>query len=204
MTTSESRINWNSVRARLAQHQTQFGGAGSVDRYRLDDVFRQRARRLAKRRHLDATKTNGARILVFRLGNERFGIELAHVKQVFPRVAITPLPGACGLLLGVACLNGSLRSIVNTGALLDVSTTRSDSGYVVLLRASGKLLGMWAEAMESVCQIDLEQLTPVDDVASHPTGSFIRGTTDERILVLDATSLIEHVAEQRRQHSSTQ
>jgi chemotaxis signal transduction protein len=175
-----------------------------VDLNRLNEVFRQRAQRLAQRGRRDATRTNRTPILVFRLGNERFGIELAHVAQVFPRVPITPLPGACGLLLGVAKLNGSLRTVIDPAALLNVPTTRSDAGYVVLLRASGKLLGLWAETLEGVCQIDLTRLAAVDEVASAPIAGFVRGTTDDRILVLDAKPLIEHVVEQRRQHAAEQ
>jgi len=202
MTTTQSKINCNSVRERLEQQQTQVGGTESVDRSRLNEVFRQRAQRLAQRGRGEATRTSRAPILVFRLGNERFGIELAHVEQVFPRVPITPLPGACELLLGVANLNGSLCSVVYPGVLLNVSATRSDAGYVVLLRAGGKLLGLWAETLEGVCRIDLERLAAVDEVASDPMRGFMRGTTDDRVLVLDATSLTEHVAELKRQNAA--
>ena len=204
MTATQSKIDWNSVRERLAQHQSQFGDAGSVDRNRLHEVFRQRSQRLAQRGRREATRTNRTPILVFRLGNERFGIELAHVEQVFPRVPITPLPGACGLLLGVANLNGSLRTVIDPAVLLNAPTTRSDAGYVVLLHASGKLLGLWAETLDGARQIDLERLVAVDEVASAPIAGFVRGMTDDRILVLDAKSLTEHVVEQRRQHATEQ
>ncbi len=117
---------------------------------------------------------------------------------------ITPLPGACGPLLGVANLKGSLRSVVDPAALLNMPTTRSDAGYVILLRASDKLLGLWAETIDGVCQIDLERLAAVDEVASAPIAGFVRGMADDRILVLDAKSMVEHVAEQRRKHAGEQ
>ena len=107
MTTTKNKIDWNSVRQRLAHFQADVGISGSVTGDRLNEVFRQRAQRLARRGRQEATQANRVPIIVFRLGNERFGIELAHVKQVFPRVSITPLPGACGLLLGVANLDGA-------------------------------------------------------------------------------------------------
>ena len=201
MNATQSKIDWNSVRERLARFQTQAGKSDILDRARLTEVFRQRAQRLAQRGRGVATRTARTPLIVFRLGNERFGIELTHVQQVFPRVTITPLPGAGGLLLGVANLNGSLRSVIDLVGLLNPLATRSDAGYVVLLRVGGKLLGMWVEALEGVRQIHLDELTAVDETASSPTGGFARGTTDDRILVLDPKSLVEHVVEQLRQHS---
>ena len=80
--------------------------------------------------------------------------------------------------------------------MLNVSPTRSDAGYVVLLCVSGKLLGIWVEALDGVCRIDLERLAAVEEVTSDSIRGLLRGTTDDRILLLDAKTLIEHVAEQ--------
>jgi purine-binding chemotaxis protein CheW len=198
MTSTCNRIDWDSVRESLTRFQSPTGDIGSQNRDQQNEVFRERAERLARRGRQEATRTARVPVVVFRVGNERYGIELSHVKQVFPRVPITPLPGVGGLLLGVANLNGSLRSVVDLGVLLNLSATRSDAGYVVLLRASHKFLGIWVETLEGVRQIDLAALEAVDEVASDASRRLMKGMTDDRIVVLEAKSLIERVAEQRR------
>jgi purine-binding chemotaxis protein CheW len=198
MTTSCDRIDWDSVRERLTRFQSPAGDNVSQNGDRLKEVFRERAERLARRGRQDAAQSARVPVVVFRVGSERYGIELSDVKQVFPRVPITPVPGMGGLLLGVANLNGSLRSVIDLGVLLHATATRSDAGYVVLLRASGKMLGMWVEALEDVCQIDLDALEAMDDVASDPSSRLMKGMTVDRIVVLDAKSLIDSVAEQGR------
>jgi purine-binding chemotaxis protein CheW len=170
--------------------------AESVDRHRLNEVFRQRAQQLAQRRSNEAIPIKRTPVIVFRLGNERFGIELSQLKQVFPRGPITPLPGASGFLLGVANFNGSLCSVIDLGELLNVPQAVSDAGYIILAHADGKQLGLWTETLEGVWQLDLERLSAVDAATFNPTGGFVRGTTDDRIQVIDAKSLIEHVANQ--------
>jgi chemotaxis signal transduction protein len=105
------------------------------------------------------------------------------------------------VLLGAANLNGALRSVVDPGALLSLSAARPDAGYVVLLQAGGKLLGMWVETLEGVCPIDLDALTAVDEVASEWGSGLMSGMTDDHLVVLDAELLVERVAELRRQVS---
>jgi hypothetical protein len=89
MTTTHNKVDWHSVRERLERLQMQDGASGRVDRDRLNEVFRQRAQRLARRERKEAAQAERVPFIVFRLGTERFGIELAHVKQVFPRVPMS-------------------------------------------------------------------------------------------------------------------
>ncbi|MEX2309751.1 MAG: chemotaxis protein CheW [Pirellulales bacterium] len=126
------------------------------------------------------------------------------MKQIFPNVPTSPIPGAYKLLLGVANLNGLLRSIVDLRVLVNLPTTPPDAGYIILLHASGKSLGVWVETLEGVSHIDLDRLTDVDGTASDSAGKLTKGTTDDRILALDATVLVEHVAEQLHQHVNNQ
>ncbi len=204
MTATHNKIDWNGVRERLERTRIQDGESGSADRVRLNEVLRQRAQRLARRGREEAAQARQVPSIVFRFGNERFGVELAQVKQILPLVPITPIPGTCNLLLGVANLNGVLRSIVDLRLLVHLPATQALGGHIVLLQTNGKSLGVWVETLEGVCQVDLDRLAAVDEAAAGSTGKLIRGTTDDHILVLDANALIEHVTEQRRQHASNQ
>lgn len=195
MTTTIKKFNWDSVRQRLAQSQAQIDDAEYVDRDRLHDIFRQRASQLAGRQRQAVATTSRIPVVVFRIKDERYGIELTHLEQVFPRLPITPVPGTCQLILGLANLNGALRSVVDLSLLLRVPTTCTE-GHIALLRAAGRSLAVRVETFERVCEIDLNALAPMDEASSASTGRFMRGMTDNRIIVLDAKALIEHVAEQ--------
>ena len=141
MTTTCSQLDWDSVRERLARYQAQATDSGPMARDRLADVFRGCARDLERRGHHDTAKALRVPLVVFRVGKERFGIPLADLKQVFPHASITQIPGKSNLLLGVANLSGAIRSVIDLGALLLTSTTHSEGGYIVLVRAAEALAG---------------------------------------------------------------
>jgi purine-binding chemotaxis protein CheW len=196
MTTARSQLDWDSVRQRLARHQAEAADSGPADRDRRADVFRRRARDLARRGRHERAKASRVPVLVFRVGTERFGVPLADLKQVFPRASITQIPGKSKLLLGVANLNGAIRSVVDLNALLHSCTTHSEAGYIVLVRAAERSLALWIESLEGVSEIDLAALVAVDEVASKASGKLMRGITESRIILLDTAAVINHVQEQ--------
>ena len=192
MTGTRRNIDWQEVKQRLSHCQSATSDRRTTDG-RISEVFRRRARQLAQRGRRDARGTARTMILAFRLGNERYGMELNQIQQVFARVAVTPVPGGAEHLLGVAGLNGTLRSVIDLGRFVNLPPSGTDGGCIVLVRAGGKLLGVWVKALEDVCHIDLDNLLPASDTAASAT-ALIRGITDEGIIVLDAEALVRHVA----------
>jgi purine-binding chemotaxis protein CheW len=196
MTTGRN-FDWDNIRSRLARCQTLDVAPSLADRNLLHDVFQQRAHKLAERSQ-KAIHTAQTPILVFQLGNERFGIQLIHVKQVFARVPVTPVPGTGDLALNVANLNGTLCSIVDLSVLLNVPTPQPDDGNVVLVHVMGQMLGVLVGSLDGVCHIEIDSLATTDQAAPNALGRFMRGITETRIAVLDAKALMEHVAKRSR------
>jgi chemotaxis signal transduction protein len=200
VTTPHDTIDWNGVRERLAPLAMHGGDTASSDPARLREVFRRRAQQLARRSCREPIHAAKTAVIVFRLHEERFAIELSKVKQVFARVPLTPVPRTGEWLLGVANLNGAIHSVIDPAVLLHLPASRWDAGYVVLLRAGGKQLGMWVERLEGVSHVDLEGLTAVDAGTADSRGGLLRGTTDDHLFVLDEEALIECARERRQRN----
>jgi chemotaxis signal transduction protein len=151
--------------------------------------------------------------VVLRIGEERFAIELASVKQVFPRGEITPVPAAPEALLGVANLNGSPRSVFDLGRLLNVRSATTNAAYIVLLNGQHKWMGLAVESVEDIRRLETDKLMPVEEAAAgtrgHPAhgsagcrvadspgagslaNGFTKGITEDRIAVLDGELLLQ-------------
>jgi chemotaxis signal transduction protein len=140
--------------------------------------------------------------VVLRIAEERFAIELASVKQVFPRGEITPVPAAPEALLGVANLNGSPRSVFDLGRLLNVRSATTNAAYIVLLNVQHKWMGLAVESVEDIRRLETDKLMPVEEAAagtrhtdSPGAGSlangFTKGITEDRIAVLDGELLLQ-------------
>lgn len=54
-----------------------------------------------------------SKLLVFRLGGQRYALPLARVERIVRAVEITPLPGAPPLVLGVIDVAGALLPVFN-------------------------------------------------------------------------------------------
>jgi chemotaxis signal transduction protein len=170
----------------------------SAEHKRLKEVFRERALRFAQRGHSEKARTTGVRVLVFRLAAERFGFETACVQQVYPRLPITPIPGRRGVLLGVANLSGSIRSVVDPNALLELPERCADARYIIMLRSSGKSIGMLVDDIEGTRRIELDELNNAPQAECNVRAELVKGFTNDHILVLDPKSIFERIADKCR------
>jgi purine-binding chemotaxis protein CheW len=157
-------------------------------------TFRQRAQQLAGRGRQEDRRRTDVRVLILRNADERFGIELAHVEQVFPRVELTPVPGASHPLVGVANLNGLPRSVFDFSRLLDSRSAISNTSYIVLLKVHGRKLGLAVEGVDGVRGMEIENLLSVD--ANGSTDRLLKGMTEDHVGVLDTNVLLERIVHQ--------
>jgi purine-binding chemotaxis protein CheW len=75
------------------------------------------------------------RMLVFRVGDERFALPLGAVNEVIDMPAVQALPDSSGQVLGVATLRGELVAVFDPRPLLHAGT--ADTHEMALLFAVG-------------------------------------------------------------------
>jgi len=193
MTNTHSRIDWNSVRARLERAQAQERAPADREE-RLANVLRARAERLANRGRASTCGLERTRFVVCRIGSERFAFELARVSQILPMLPITGVPGKCKEILGIANVDGTLRSIADLAALVNLPSQATVAGYIIVLRSGERLLGVVVEAVDGIRHVGSDSLTAADQAASESIRNMSIGVTDDHVVVLDAVRLIEQVA----------
>src|SRR5690606_11758396 len=132
----------------------------------LQAVYRRRAIRLAERQRRAVSGSPQIAILVFLLGEERYGLELSGVVQVFPALACTPVPGGPLPLLGISNFHGEVRSVIDFRRLVHLAANEVDSpdtrsgsnhasGYLLLLRSANGEFALRVEQVESIHHLDV-------------------------------------------------
>ena len=130
MISRRARINWSTVRQRVAQSESALEKALDVDPGRLEAVFRTRAVRLAMRNN-GRQVAKSTRILVFLLGQERYGIEVDKALGVAPFADCTPVPAAPPEVCGIVHFGGvSIEVCAN-----DRHRSKSVNAFVVVMAA---------------------------------------------------------------------
>jgi purine-binding chemotaxis protein CheW len=101
----------------------------------------------------EATPGGGYRLVVFVLGEQRFGLRLDAVEQVVRLVAIMPLPEAPDIVQGVIDLRGRIVPVVDirTRFRLPERTPRL-SDHLIVARTARRSVALLVEAVEGVVE----------------------------------------------------
>ena len=186
------RIDWAAVKATLCTAETAFEQSSLVDEEKLQDIFRKRAERLAAGDVQARPAVETVPVLVSRVGNERYGVELRAVAQVFPDTRITPVPGAPYPLLGVANLEGEVRSVFGLRRLLALPESDDwTSHYILLVRQESRRVGLQVERIDGVRQITVEDVIEYEDPAAEKHARYVRGMTGDKVSLLRTESLFD-------------
>ena len=180
-------INWEHVRNRLRASDSALQEALAESPERIEAAYHQRALRLAKGQTERRPVSAGLPVIVFRLGQERYAVELKEVAEVVPFTRCTPVPGSSPEFLGVINLRGELRAVLDLGRLLVSSESGSESGFVLVLRGPGQGIGLKVDLIEELREIRREELTL-------PTqGNCLKGLVGGTLMVLDVEKVLAQV-----------
>ena len=131
-------------------------------------------------------------MLIFTLDDQRYALRLATVERVIRAAAITPLPKAPEIALGVLDLHGQVIPVINLllrFGLPQRETLASDQ--FVIARANRLTVALVVDGAESVLEGGAEAVIAPDDILAG-TG-FLEGVTrteDGLVLIHDLASLL--------------
>jgi purine-binding chemotaxis protein CheW len=182
----QTKINWTVVRERLRTSERALEAASTPDPLRIEDVYRERAVRLASVEVKRQSASPELSALVFRLGRERYVVEMSELAEVLQFARCVPVPGASRKFLGVMNVRGEIRPVLDLGQLLAASDTGTgDGGFVLMLRRPRKEIGLKVDQIEHLRQIRPEELT------SSIHGTYGKGLVSGTVMLLDVGAVLE-------------
>ena len=112
--------------------------------------------------------------LVFRLGNEEYGIDILKVQEIRGCDSVTRIPNAPGFITG----GTNLRS------LPDVQ--QDDSTVVIILNLNNRVVGIVVDGVVDVLSMDMDQIKPTPDFASMLSSRYLLGlgVMENRMIIL--------------------
>lgn len=103
-------------------------------------------------------RDGAARLLVFRVGSERFAVELSAVAEVIATPAVQPVPDAPPTLLGITMLRGELVPIHDLRPLLHAGA--GSMGGALLFSRDGRTIGLAIDDIHDALVIQEHELRP--------------------------------------------
>jgi len=142
-------------------------------------------------------------IVVFRLGEQKYGVPIETVREIIPYSEITPVPGTPEFFEGFMNVRGELVSVTNLRKFIGMKTPEDQSRFKILILTSmsGSSRGIMADDVSAIAEFSAENLQPADDGKKGEgfPKDVLRGVADvegDLVVVLDVDKLL---AEERRE-----
>lgn len=141
--------------------------------------------------------TNELEVLVFELGGQRFGVNVAKVREVILHVDATPTPGQADTVKGVIRLRGSVLMVVDLHKhLKHKPVVQNEQDWkIIVTEFNGVTAAFEVEAVDSIYRMSWQDVRPVPDSGAGSTNAVtgIAEVGEDMVMMLDFESIYDGV-----------
>jgi len=133
-------------------------------------------------------------LVIFKLGNESFGVEIATVESIIKMQTITRLPQAPNFVEGIINLRGKILPVIDLRKRLsiDLNEITKDSRMVVVALA-GTTVGMVVDRVDEVLRINDDIVEAPPSISQSVDSRFIEGIAkinQELVILLNLSKVL--------------
>ncbi len=140
-----------------------------------------------------AASSSEIQIVVFELGDERYGLDIAAVYEIIRHQPITAVPQAPVYVKGVINLRGRIIPVVDLRDRFGmVQGELTKASRIVVAEASGTRVGLVVDGVSEVLMVPTDSIEPTPEVAAGVDASYQKGIAklgDRLIILLELDGL---------------
>lgn len=156
--------------------------------------------------------TNEVEVLVFAMGEGRYGVNVAKVREVIRPVRTVESPGQHPAVIGIINLRGVVIPVVDLATHLGLKKQWGENeieGRVIITEFNGRRSGFMVDSVEQIHRMSWKMVRPAPDVGSNPAivsasvASFTTGVIEinnNLVLMIDFESVADSVLLQDKLH----
>lgn len=133
-----------------------------------------------------ATTMEELQLVVFRLADEDFAVEVGQVQEIMEMQDITRLPRAPHFMKGVLNLRGKILPVLDLRERLGLAAKPGDAQRIVITRLEEQMVGMIVDSVTEVLRIPESTIEPPPQMIAEVSGAYLRGIgrREDRLLIL--------------------
>ena len=142
----------------------------------------------------EVVNESSRQLVVFKLGGDEYGIDVASVREIVRTQTITHLPNSGDGVIGVMNLRSRIIPIVDLRARLELPTAETtDQSRVIIVDSQGSEAGLLVDSVREVLtvpQAAIEIMPKLVSLAGAPHIAGIANLPEELITIIDAHELL--------------
>lgn len=154
-------------------------------------ILRTRAAELARPEASASPDREALTLLEFRLGRERYAVDVSHVREVYPLRELVSLPGTPRFLPGIVNVRGRIVAVLDLREFFGLQAVGlTDLHRVILVEGGGMEVGLLADQVSQVVTYPVTALHVPPETLEGVRAGYLRGVTAERLIVLDVAGIL--------------
>jgi purine-binding chemotaxis protein CheW len=154
-------------------------------------ILRERAIKLARPPEQDDRSQQFLEVIEILLAHERYAVEVAYVREVYPLKDLTTVPCTPSFVLGIINVRGQIVSVTDVKQFFGLPKKEvTDQSKVLILQNHKMELGILADAVIG------ERKIPLSDIQSDMPSfigvreQYVRGVTKDRLVVMNVDKFL--------------
>jgi len=127
-------------------------------------------------------------LVVFRLGKEEYGVDIAKVQEIVRIQEITRIPQAPSFVEGIVNLRGKIIPIVDLKKRfnLEGEEVSERDKRVIVVNVSNQTIGIVVDSVSEIIRISREDIEPPPPIVAGIEAAYIEGVgkIDKRLIIL--------------------
>lgn len=155
------------------------------------EILKARAKALAREPEREQKAEEYFEVVEFLLAYEKYAIETAYIREVYPLRELTPLPCTPRFVLGIINVRGQILSVIDIKKFFDLPEKGlTDLNKVIILHTNNMEFGILADKILGVRSIAAGEMQPSLPTLTGIRAEYLKGVTEEMRIILDAKKIL--------------
>lgn len=183
-------IDWKKIHSHVETAREKLEKDWQITEKEKMKILKARTKSLARDEKKEELALESITVTEFMLANERYGIELNNIVEVYPLKDMTPVPCTPPFVLGIFNVRGRIQTIIDIKKFFDLPDKGlSDLNKVIIVRARGIEAGILADVILGIRSIPLNKIQPTLPTLTDIRAEYMKGVTGDQLIVLDVEKI---------------
>ena len=138
--------------------------------------------------------------VVFKLGNESYGVDIGYVKGIEQQVSIVPVPNSLAFVKGIINLRGEVIPVFDLKKKFQMAEAGVSGNNLIVVSVGDMKLALEVDAVDEINDVDAENIVPMPAIIKQEGLLYldrVANVNGKLIVLLDLDYLLSDVEKEK-------